>query len=161
MFADSPLLSLVIWTPIVGGVLVLMASKDEHADAARWLSLFFSIVTFVLTIPLYTGFDTTTYQMQFVELAPWIETFNVNYHLGIDGISMPLILLTAFTTVLVVIAGWEVIQYKTAQYMAAFLFMNGLMIGVFCALDSILFYVFWEAMLIPMFLIIGISKFET
>lgn len=156
MFADSPLLSLVIWTPIVGGVLVLLASKDEHANTARWLSLFFSIVTFLLAIPLYTGFDITTHQMQFVELKPWIETFNVNYHLGIDGISMPLILLTAFTTVLVVIAGWEVIQYKTAQYMAAFLFMNGLMIGVFCALDAILFYVFWEAMLIPMFLIIGI-----
>ncbi|MCI0504632.1 MAG: NADH-quinone oxidoreductase subunit M, partial [Gammaproteobacteria bacterium] len=98
----------------------------------------------------------TTHQMQFVELKPWIETFKINYHLGIDGISLPLILLTAFTTVLVVIAGWEVIQYKTAQYMAAFLFMNGLMIGVFCALDAILFYVFWEAMLIPMFLIIGI-----
>jgi len=156
MFADSPLLSLVIWTPIVGGVLVLLASKDEHANTARWLSLFFSIVTFLLAIPLYTGFDITTHQMQFVELTPWIETFNVNYHLGVDGISMPLILLTAFTTVLVVIAGWEVIQYKTAQYMAAFLFMNGLMIGVFCALDAILFYVFWEAMLIPMFLIIGI-----
>ena len=156
MFADSPLLSLVIWTPIVGGVLVLLGSKDEHANTARWLSLFFSIVTFLLAIPLYTGFDITTHQMQFVELTPWIETFNVNYHLGVDGISMPLILLTAFTTVLVVIAGWEVIQYKTAQYMAAFLFMNGLMIGVFCALDAILFYVFWEAMLIPMFLIIGI-----
>jgi len=156
MFADSPLLSLVIWTPIIGGVLVLLASKDEHANTARWLSLFFSILTFLLAIPLYTGFDVTTHQMQFVELKPWIETFNVNYHLGIDGISMPLILLTAFTTVLVVIAGWEVIKYKTAQYMAAFLFMNGLMIGVFCALDAILFYVFWEAMLIPMFLIIGI-----
>ncbi|WP_455221691.1 NADH-quinone oxidoreductase subunit M [Kaarinaea lacus] len=156
MFADSPLLSLVIWTPIVGGVLVLLASKDEHANTARWLSLFFSVLTFLLAVPLYTGFDVTTHQMQFVELKPWIETFNVNYHLGIDGISMPLVLLTAFTTVIVVIAGWEVIQYKTAQYMAAFLFMNGLMIGVFCALDAILFYVFWEAMLIPMFLIIGI-----
>jgi len=156
MFADSPLLSLVIWTPIIGGVLVLLASKDEHANTARWLSLFFSVLTFLLAIPLYTKFDVTTYQMQFVELRPWIETFNVNYHLGVDGISMPLVLLTAFTTVVVVIAGWEVIKYKTAQYMAAFLFMNGLMIGVFCALDAILFYVFWEAMLIPMFLIIGI-----
>ena len=156
MFANSPLLSLVIWTPIVGGILVLTASKDEHANTARWLSLFFSVLTFILAIPLYTGFDINTHQMQFLELSPWIETFNINYHLGIDGISMPLILLTAFTTVLVVIAGWEVIKYKTAQYMAAFLFMNGLMIGVFCALDAILFYVFWEAMLIPMFLIIGI-----
>jgi len=156
MVAGSSSLSLVIWTPIIGGLLVLLASKDEHANTARWLSLFFSILTFVLAIPLYTGFDTSTSQMQFVELAPWIETFNVNYHLGIDGIALPLILLTSFTTVLVVIAGWEVIQYKTAQYMAAFLLMNGLMIGVFCAMDAILFYVFWEAMLIPMFLIIGI-----
>jgi len=156
MVAGSSSLSLVIWTPIIGGMLVLLASKDEHANTARWLSLFFSLLTFVLTIPLYTGFDTATSQMQFVEVTPWIETFNVNYHLGIDGISLPLILLTAFTTVLVVIAGWEAISYKTAQYMAAFLMMNGLMIGVFCALDAILFYVFWEAMLIPMFLIIGI-----
>ena len=156
MVAGSSSLSLVIWTPIIGGMLVLLASKDEHANTARWLSLFFSLLTFALTIPLYTGFDTTTSQMQFVEVAPWIESFNVNYHLGIDGISLPLILLTSFTTVLVVIAGWEVIRYKTAQYMAAFLMMNGLMIGVFCALDAILFYIFWEAMLIPMFLIIGI-----
>ncbi|NOZ54448.1 MAG: NADH-quinone oxidoreductase subunit M [Gammaproteobacteria bacterium] len=156
MFADSSLLSLVIWTPIFGGVLVLLASKDEQAGAARWISLFFSVLTLLMTIPLYTGFDTTTHQMQFVEQVPWIATYNINYHLGIDGISMPLILLTAFTTVLVVIAGWEVIKHKTAQYMSAFLIMNGLMIGVFSALDAILFYVFWEAMLIPMFLIIGI-----
>ena len=156
MFSGLPLLSLVIWTPIIGGGLVLYFSKDEQANTARWLSLVFSVATFVLAIPLYTMFDTTTFQMQFVELAPWISTFDINYHLGVDGISMPLILLTAFTTVIVVIAGWEVIQYKTSQYMAAFLIMNGLMIGVFSALDAIVFYVFWEAMLIPMFLIIGI-----
>ena len=156
MFADSSLLSLVIWTPIIGGVLVLLASKDEQAGAARWISLFFAVTTFIMTIPLYTEFDLTTAKMQFEEMHPWIEAFSVNYHLGIDGISMPLILLTSFITVLIVIAGWEVIQYKVAQYMAAFLIMDGLMIGVFCALDSILFYVFWEAMLIPMFLIIGI-----
>lgn len=156
MSADLPLLSLVIWTPILGGILVLLFSKDEKASAARWLSLVVSVVTFVLAVPLYTGFDTTTYQMQFVEKAPWITTFHINYYLGVDGISMPLILLTAFTTVIVVIAGWEVIQYKTSQYMAAFLIMNGLMIGVFSSLDAILFYVFWEAMLIPMFIIIGI-----
>jgi len=156
MFSDLPLLSLVIWTPIIGGVLVLFFSKDEQANSARWISLAFSVLTFVLAIPLYTMFDTTTHQMQFVELTPWITTFDVNYHLGVDGISMPLILLTAFTTVIVVIAGWEVIEYKTAQYMAAFLIMNGLMIGVFSSLDAILFYVFWEAMLIPMFLIIGV-----
>ncbi|MDE2089665.1 MAG: NADH-quinone oxidoreductase subunit M, partial [Gammaproteobacteria bacterium] len=111
---------------------------------------------FLLSIPLYTGFNTATDKMQFVELAPWITSFNVNYYLGVDGISMPLILLTTFSTVLVVIAGWQVIQYKVAQYMAAFLIMEGLMIGVFSALDAILFYVFWEGMLIPMFLIIGI-----
>ena len=156
MLADLPLLSLVIWAPIIGGVLVLFASREGQAPLARFIALAASIITFLLTIPLYSGFDVTTHQMQFVEQASWIAAFNVNYHLGIDGISMPLILLTSFTTVLVIIAGWEVIKYKVAQYMAAFLIMNGLMIGVFAALDSILFYVFWEAMLIPMFLIIGI-----
>jgi NADH-quinone oxidoreductase subunit M len=156
MFSDLPLLSLVIWTPIIGGIVVLFFSKDEQANSARWISLASSVLAFVLAIPLYTMFDTTTFHMQFVEMAPWITTFDVNYHLGVDGISMPLILLTAFTTVIVVIAGWEVIEYKTAQYMAAFLIMNGLMIGVFSSLDAILFYVFWEAMLIPMFLIIGV-----
>lgn len=155
MFADY-LLSLVIWLPIFGGLLVLFFRNKEQAAAARWLSLLVAIATFVLCLPLYFGFDTTTYQMQFPELRLWIPAFNVNYHLGIDGISMPLILLTSFTTVIVVIAGWEIIQDKAAQYMAAFLIMNGLMIGVFCALDAMLFYVFWEAMLIPMFLIIGI-----
>jgi NADH-quinone oxidoreductase subunit M len=156
MLADLPLLSLVIWAPIIGGVLVLFASKEEQASLAKVIALVASIITFLLSIPLYTGFDTTTYQMQFVENTPWISVFNINYHLGIDGISMPLILLTSFTTILVIIAGWEVIKKRPAQYMAAFLIMDGLMIGVFAALDSILFYVFWEAMLIPMFLIIGI-----
>jgi NADH-quinone oxidoreductase subunit M len=156
MLADLPLLSIVIWTPILGGVLVLLANKNNQAPIARTIALVASILTFIVSIPLYTGFDTSTYQMQFVEKAAWIPAFNINYYLGIDGISMPLILLTSFSTVLVVIAGWEVIKYRTAQYMAAFLIMNGLMIGVFSALDSILFYVFWEAMLIPMFLIIGI-----
>ena len=156
MLADLPILSLVIWTPIIGGLLVLFAGKDEQAPLARMIALVVSVLTFVLTIPLYTGFDNSTYQMQFVEQMRWIPAFNVQYYLGIDGISMPLILLTSFSTVLVVLAGWEVIKYKVAQYMATFLIMNGLMIGVFAALDSILFYVFWEAMLIPMFLIIGI-----
>ena len=156
MLADLPILSLVIWTPIIGGLLVLFAGKDEQAPLARMIALAVSVLTFVLTIPLYTGFDNSTYQMQFVEQMRWIPAFNVQYYLGIDGISMPLILLTSFSTVLVVLAGWEVIKYKVAQYMATFLIMNGLMIGVFAALDSILFYVFWEAMLIPMFLIIGI-----
>ncbi len=156
MLADLPLLSLVIWTPILGGVLVLFASKEEQAGMAKIIALAAAVITFLLTIPLYTSFDLATHQMQFVENTPWIPAFNINYHLGVDGISMPLILLTAFTTILVVIAGWDNIKQKTAQYMAAFLIMNGLMIGVFAALDSILFYVFWEAMLIPMFLIIGI-----
>lgn len=156
MLADLPLLSLVIWAPIIGGVLVLFASKEEQVTTAKFLALAFAVLTFLLTIPLYTGFDVSTYQMQFAEKLSWIPLFNINYHLGVDGISMPLILLTSFTTVLVVIAGWEVIKVKTAQYMAAFLIMDGLMIGVFSALDSVLFYVFWEAMLIPMFLIIGI-----
>ena len=113
-------------------------------------------MTFALSIPLYTAFDTNTATMQFQENIPWIAAFNANYHLGVDGISMPLIILTTFTTVLVVLAGWEVIKEKTAQYMAAFLIMEGLMNGVFAALDAVLFYVFWEAMLIPMFLIIGV-----
>lgn len=155
MFSNLPLLSLVIWTPIIGGILVLMTGSKNSIEA-KVLSLLFSLVTFVLSIPLYTQFDTSTANMQFVELFSWISAFNINYHLGIDGISMPLILLTTFMTVIVVIAGWQVITYKVAQYMAAFLIMEGLMVGVFAALDAMLFYVFWEAMLIPMFVIIGI-----
>ena len=154
MSSEFPLLSLVIWLPIIGGLLVLAAGKNDVL--VRWLALVFSSLTFLVSLPLYTGFDSSTYKMQFVEGASWVPTFNVNYSLGIDGISMPLILLTSFTTVLVVIASWEVIQRRVSQYMAAFLIMEGLMIGVFCALDAVLFYVFWEFMLLPMFLIIGI-----
>jgi len=155
MLADH-LLSVCIGLPILGGILVL-ATGDARAPLARQLALGFSIVTLLATIPLYTGFDVSTYAMQFTE-GPyaWIKTFNINYFLGIDGISLLMILLTSFTTVLVVIAGWIVIEKKVAQYMAAFLIMEGLMIGVFSALDAILFYVFWEAMLVPMFLIIGV-----
>jgi len=156
MFTDLPLLSLVIWTPILGGLLVLLVGSNRSGLEAKVLSLLVAIATFALSIPLYSQFDINTHQMQFVELAPWIEAFSVNYHLGIDGISMPLILLTTFFTIIVVISGWEVIKISPAQYMAAFLIMEGLMIGVFAALDAMLFYVFWEAMLIPMFLIIGI-----
>ncbi len=156
MFADLPLLSLVIWVPIIGGLLVLLTGSGRSGLEAKVLSLLVALLTFGLSIPLYTGFDLASAQMQFVELSPWIDSFKVNYHLGVDGISMPLILLTSFTTVLVVIAGWDVIKNKPAQYMAAFLIMEGLMIGVFAALDAMLFYVFWEAMLIPMFLVIGI-----
>jgi NADH-quinone oxidoreductase subunit M len=153
---DAHLLSLVIWTPLIGGVLVLATGGDERAPIARKIALAFSVVTFLFSLSLYSGFDKTTAAMQFIERAPWISTFNIFYHLGIDGIALPFILLTTFLTVIVVIAGWQIIQVKVAQYMAAFLIMEGLMIGVFSALDAILFYVFWEGMLIPMFLIIGI-----
>jgi NADH-quinone oxidoreductase subunit M len=156
MFADLPLLSLVIWAPVLGGVVALAAAKLGSDTLVRWISLLFAVVVFILSILLYTHFDVGAVDMQFQENAPWIDVFNINYHLGIDGISLLLILLTSFTTVLVVIAGWEVIQYKVGQYMAAFLIMEGLMIGVFAAMDAALFYVFWEAMLVPMFLIIGI-----
>lgn len=156
MLADLPLLSLVIWTPIIGGLLVLAVGSGRNGLEAKVLSLVVSIVTFLISIPLFSSFDSATHQMQFAEFAPWISSVNVNYHLGVDGISMPLILLTTFTTILVVIAGWEVIKFKPAQYMAAFLIMEGLMVGVFASLDAMLFYVFWEAMLIPMFIVIGI-----
>jgi NADH-quinone oxidoreductase subunit M len=152
---NQNLLSLAIWLPILGGIAVLATGDDRRAALARWLSLAVALATFAATIPLYLRFDATTAAMQFVELREWIPAFKVHYHLGVDGISLLLVLLTSFTTVLVVIAGWQVIQEKVAQYLAAFLIMEGLMIGVFTALDAILFYVFWEAMLIPMFLIIG------
>ena len=158
MFEGWPLLSLVIWTPILGGVLVLATGGDRNATEARVLALIVSVLTFVLSIPLFTEFRTGTAAMQFIEYFSWMSLgdWQLYYHLGVDGIAMPLIVLTTFTTVIVVIAGWEVIQYKAAQYMAAFLIMEGLMVGVFSALDAALFYVFWEAMLIPMFLVIGI-----
>jgi NADH-quinone oxidoreductase subunit M len=152
----SSLLSLVIWVPIAAGVAVLATGSDRNAGLARVLALIGALAGFFVSLPLYTQFDTLQAGMQFVEISPWIETFKVTYHLGVDGISVLFILLTSFTTVLVVIAGWKVIEKRVAQYMAAFLFMSGLMNGVFAALDAVLFYVFWEAMLIPMFLIIGI-----
>ena len=150
------LLSILIWLPIIGGVGVLFFSKPEQASTARWVSLGISLLVLALSIPLWTGFDTTTAAMQFVEKAEWITRFNVHYHLGVDGIAMPLILLTTLLTLIVVIAGWEVIQKRVSQYFAAFLIMEGVMIGVFAAQDALLFYLFWEVMLIPMFLIIGI-----
>ena len=156
MLADWPLLSLVVWLPIFGGVVVLLSGDRGNAEGARRLALVFSLLTFLLSLGLYTGFDTSTAEMQFVERFEWISTFNIFYHFGVDGISMPLIILTTFTMVLVVLAGWQVIKDRPAQYMAAFLIMEGLMNGVFGALDSMFFYVFWEAMLIPMFIIIGV-----
>lgn len=155
MTADWPVLSATIWLPILGGALVL-GSGDRSPNVSRWLALIFAVLTFLVSIPLYTGFDITTAEMQFVERTPWIPGFNVEYYLGVDGISMPLIILTTFISILVIVAGWEVIQYKPSQYMAAFLIMEGVMVGVFAALDAMLFYVFWEAMLIPMFIIIGV-----
>ncbi|HEX5635880.1 MAG TPA: NADH-quinone oxidoreductase subunit M, partial [Gammaproteobacteria bacterium] len=156
MFSDLPLLSLVVWLPIIGGMVILLAGDQGDASGTKRLALMFALATFVLSLGLYTGFDASTADMQFVERYTWIQTYNIYYHLGVDGISMPLILLTTFTTVIVVIAGWEVIKVKPAQYMAAFLIMEGLMNGVFAALDAMLFYVYWEGMLIPMFLIIGV-----
>ena len=150
------LLSLAIWTPIVFGVVLLALGRDEQAGAVRWVALIGALAGFLVTLPLYAGFQLGTADMQFVEKAMWIERFNVNYHLGVDGISLWFVLLTAFINVVVVIAGWEVITHKVSQYMASFLILSGLMIGVFCALDGLLFYVFFEATLIPMYLIIGI-----
>jgi NADH-quinone oxidoreductase subunit M len=152
---QAGLLSLLVWLPIVGGVAVL-ALGDSRIALAKWLALATAVAAFVLSIPLYTGFDTTTAAFQFVEQVPWIPAFNATYHLGLDGISLPLVLLTTFVTIPVLIAAWTVIEDRPAQYFAAFLIMEGLMVGVFAALDALLFYFFWEAMLIPMFLIIGI-----
>jgi len=153
---ESNILSLSIWVPIAAGILVLAAGSDQRAGMTRWLALLGSIAGFLVTLPLYTRFDRADGGFQFQEGYNWIPSFNIHYHLGVDGIAVPLILLTSFTTMIVVLAGWEVIQKRIAQYMAAFLIMSGLMIGVFSALDGILFYVFWESMLIPMFLVIGI-----
>ena len=150
------LLSLAIWMPIAFGVTLLAFGRDSQAGAVRWLALVGAIASFFVTLPLIAGFQLGTSAMQFVEKAMWFERFNVHYHLGVDGISLWLVPLTAFINVVVVIAGWEVITRKVNQYMAAFLILSGLMIGVFCALDGILFYVFFEATLIPMYLIIGI-----
>jgi NADH-quinone oxidoreductase subunit M len=156
MQSTFPLLSLAIWCPIAFGLFVLAFGRDENPVLARAVSLVGSIISFLVTLPLIQQFDKTAHGMQFVEKAAWIERFNVNYFLGIDGISVWFILLTAFITVIVVIAGWEVIEKRVAQYMGSFLILSGLMIGVFCALDGLLFYVFFEATLIPMFIIIGV-----
>ena len=152
---DSGLLSLLVWLPIVGG-LVVLALGESRVALARWVALVTSLVALALSVPLYQGFDTSTASFQFVEQLPWIPAFNATYHLGVDGISLPLILLTTFITVPILIAAWTVIEQRASQYFAAFLILEGLMVGVFSALDALLFYFFWEAMLIPMFLIIGI-----
>jgi NADH-quinone oxidoreductase subunit M len=152
----SSLLSFAIWVPIVAGFAVLTTGSDRHAGVARMVALVGAILGFIVTIPLYVGFDRAMSGFQFVQFKPWIEAFNVNYHLGIDGMSLLLILLNSFTTILVVVAGWQVIQERVAQYMAAFLFLSGFMNGVFAALDGLLFFIFFEATLIPMFIVIGV-----
>jgi NADH-quinone oxidoreductase subunit M len=152
----TPYLSLAIWVPIAAGVAVLGVGRDRDAGLARWIALIGAVAGFVVTIPLYLYFDTSTSAMQFVEYADWIPRFDIHYHLGVDGISVLFVLLNSFITVLVVWAGWEVITVRVAQYMAAFLMMSGLMNAVFAALDGILFYLVFEAMLIPMYLIIGV-----
>jgi NADH-quinone oxidoreductase subunit M len=150
------LLSFSVWTPILSGIVVLFTANDQKPNITRWLALAGGILAFLVTIPLYTQFNFADGGFQFQEGFSWIPAFNINYHLGVDGIAIPLILLTSFTTVIVIISAWEVIEKRVAQYMACFLIMSGLMVGVFCALDAILYYVFWEAMLIPLFLVIGI-----
>jgi len=156
MIFGFPLLSVAIWLPIIFGMLVLATGNDRNASLARVIALVGSILGFVVTIPLYTGFDKMTSAMQFVELRDWVTHFNIHYHLGVDGISVLFVILNSFFTPLVVIAGWKVIEKRVAQYLAAFLIMSGLINGVFASLDAVLFYVFWEAMLIPMFIIIGV-----
>ncbi|MEX2241336.1 MAG: NADH-quinone oxidoreductase subunit M [Burkholderiales bacterium] len=153
---NAPLLSLAIWLPIGTALLVLAAGGDRRAPLQRWLALAGALAGFLVTLPLYAGFDAASAQMQFVELAPWIRQFNVNYHLGVDGISVLFVILNSFITVLVVIAGWSVIGTRVGQYYASFLMLSGVMNGVFSALDAVLFYVFFEATLIPMFIIIGV-----
>jgi NADH-quinone oxidoreductase subunit M len=156
MSSAFPTLSAAIWIPILAGAFVLAVGNDRNAGIVRGVSLFGALLGLLATLPLLTSFERGSAEMQFVELLPWIDRFQVNYHLGVDGISVWFPLLTAFITVIVVVAGWEVIEEKVAQYMASFLILSGLMIGVFCALDGLLFYVFFEATLIPMYIIIGV-----
>lgn len=156
MHNNIPYLSLAIWLPIAFGVLIMSFGNDKNAAATRGLSLVAAIVSFLVTLPLYFGFDSTTAAFQFTETLPWIEAFGASYRLGVDGLSVWFVILTALITVFVVIAAWEVIEVKVAQYMAAFLILSGVMIGVFAALDGLLFYVFFEATLIPMYIIVGV-----
>jgi NADH-quinone oxidoreductase subunit M len=156
MMTHWPILSLMIWLPVIGGICVLFTGGDKNANSARIIALLFSLANIVLSVFLYKDFDLSTYAMQFQENLNWIPAYGIHYALGIDGIAMPLILLTVFTTLLVVLASWETVHKKVAQYLANFLIMQGMVIGVFAAVDSLLFYIFWEAMLIPMYLSIGI-----
>jgi NADH-quinone oxidoreductase subunit M len=155
MFTDVPLLSLIIWVPIIGGIICMFAGDDRKATRARCIALLTAFINLLLCVPLYLGFDKSTSNMQFVENIDWIAKFGVHYQLGVDGISVLMVILSTITTFLVVIASWRPIKKNVAQYMAAFLIMQGMMVGVFESLDAILFYVFWEGMLIPMYLCIG------
>jgi NADH-quinone oxidoreductase subunit M len=150
------LLSLAIWLPIASGLLLVALGRDRHVNVVRWTALLLALVSFAVTLPLVQSFQLGTAAMQFQEFMPWIERFNVYYHLGVDGISLWFVPLTAFITVVVVVAAWEVITERVGLYLGAFLILSGLMIGVFCALDGMLFYVFFEATLIPMYIIIGV-----
>ena len=149
-------LSLAIWIPIVFGLIILGSGSDRSAGYVRVLSLIGALISFAVTLPLVIDFDTSSAAMQFVENVSWVPRYDINYHLGVDGISVWFVVLTAFINVIVVIAGWEVITERVAQYMAAFMILSGLMIGVFAALDGLLFYMFFEATLIPMYIIIGV-----
>lgn len=155
MFLQLPLLSMLIWLPILGAVLVLMTGSDKHATAARWIAVTVAIVSLLLCIPLYWGFDANSYAMQYREDYLWIVSYGIHYSLGIDGISLVMIILTNFTGLLVILAGVEATKIRVAQYMATFLTMQAMIVGVFASMDAILFYVFWEGMLIPMYLNIG------
>jgi NADH-quinone oxidoreductase subunit M len=150
------LLSLAIWLPIAAGVLLFALGRDENVKAVRWMALVAAVASFLVTIPLITGFDSSTAALQFQENLEWIDRFRVRYHLGLDGISVWFVLLTAFITIVVVLAAWEVIEERVNQYMGAFLILSGIMVGVFSAQDGLLFYVFFEATLIPMYIIIGV-----
>ena len=153
---ENHILSIAIWSPIFFGILLLLLNKKLSTRKINYLALFGALVSFIVTIPIYKNFNTTLSTFQFQEFHHWITPFNINYHLGVDGFSVPLILLTSFMTIMVILISYQSQRFKSASYYSAFLIMSGLMIGVFCALDSILYYIFWEAMLIPMFLIIGI-----
>ncbi|UDG82377.1 NADH-quinone oxidoreductase subunit M [Candidatus Vallotia cooleyia] len=156
MHAHFPILTFAIWLPIAFGIIVLVVGSDKTPGVVRWIALIGSVASFIVTLPLISGFDANLSALQFVELVPWIKSFNIRYHLGVDGLSIWFIILTAFIAIIVVIAGWEVITDNVAQYMAAFLILSGLMVGVFSAADGMLFYVFFEATLIPIYLIIGV-----
>lgn len=150
------LLNLLIWLPIIGGVFVFLTGDDKNPNVSRYLSLFTVILTLIMCVPLVSGFDINTYSMQYIDEISWMPALGISYSLGIDGLSLLLIVLSIFTNLIVILATWESIQTRVGQYMAAFLIMQGLLVGVFSATDAIVFYIFWEATLIPMYLIIGI-----